>query len=227
MKWLIASVLMAPLLHGGDTHIRLLAASVEKEPASLVRRCDLIEALLDRYRYTGEPALLDQAKEQIAAALKQDPSYFSAKKMEAWAALLDQHYPRALALAKVLNKRMPDDVEVYGYIVDADMALGNPKEAEEQANWMLRLRPENRQAMRRAAELREAFGDTEGAILMLNDIYRRTPVGESLERAWACARIAHLMRKTDPKRAEQLARQALKIAPDSKEAALALAEAKQ
>ena len=54
-----------------------------------------------------------------------------------------------------LNKRMPDDVLVYGFLTDANVELGNYEEAEKACNWMLKLRPGNIPALTRAAFLRD------------------------------------------------------------------------
>ncbi len=222
MRWLLSVLLIAAALTASDSRISLLESSLLKEPANLMRRLDLAQAQLDRFRFTGEPALLVQAKSNVATVLEREPDNFIARKLEAFAALLGEDYPAALNLAKALNKKVPDDVEIYGYLSTVYQALGRIKEAENEANWMLRLRPQNRESMRRAAELREAFGDTEGALIMLNDLYKATPQSENLERAYALARIAKLTRPSNPGRAAELAREALKLAPESREAASAL-----
>jgi tetratricopeptide (TPR) repeat protein len=227
MRLLLSTVLIAAALSASDSRISLLESSLLKEPANLVRRLDLAQAQLERFRYTSEPALLVQAKSNIRIALEKEPENFIARKLEAFASLLAGEYPEALKLARALNKRVPDDVEIYGYLSTAYQALGRLKEAEHEADWMLRLRPQNRESMRRAADLREAFGDNEGALIMLNDLFKATPASETLERAWALARIARLTRPSNPERAAELAREALKLAPESREAASAVAGTRQ
>jgi len=127
-------------------------------------------------------------------------------------------------LSLTLNKQMPDDVEIYGYMVEAYARLGKLEQAEQQANWMLRLRPENRDSIRCAAELRERFGDAEGALQMWNDLYRRTPETLVYDRSLALARIAQLMKKSNPARAKVVAAESLRLAPDSLAAKKAVAE---
>lgn len=233
MNRLTVLVLMTAALIAGDaraeaqpsdSRIALLESSLSKEPASLVRRCDLIRALLGQYRHTGEPALLLRAERHVAAALHQDGSYFEAKKMQAWAWLLSGRAEQALQAALALNRKMPDDVEVYGYLVDAYLALGKLEQAEEQANWMLRLRAENPATLRAVAELRERLGDAEGALMMWNDLYRRTAQTLVLDRAYVLARVAQLMKKTHPARAKVVAAESLRMAPDSLAAKKAVAE---
>lgn len=218
MNWLTLLVLLSNALIAGD------ARAETQSSLSPVRRCDQIRALLGQYRHTGERALLVAANGQIASALQQDSSYFELKKMEAWSALLSGRTEQGLQMALVLNRKMPDDLEIYGYLVDAYAMIGKLEQAEEQANWMLRLRPESVESLRRAAELRERFGDGEGALQMWNDLYRRTPETLARERAYVLARIAQLMKKSNPKRAKVVAAESLRLAPDSLEAKKAVAE---
>ena len=75
--------------------------------------------------------------------------------------------------AKKLNKRMPDDVMIYGFLTDANVELGNYKDAETAAQSMLDLRPGNLPALTRAAYLRELFGDIDGSLELMNMAYNR------------------------------------------------------
>ena len=83
--------------------------------------------------------------------------------MRAWALLGQHRFAAALDLATALNRRVPDDLMVYGLLTDANIELGRYYEAaEKSAQWMLDLRPGNIPALTRAAYLRELFGDVEG-----------------------------------------------------------------
>lgn len=207
-----------------DPRIGLLENALRQEPASLVRRCDLTRALLERYRHTAEPALLTRAAELLTALREQAPDNFEAQKLKAWETLLRGRTAQALPLILALHKKMPDDLELYGYLVEAHTKLGQLDQAEHQANWMLRLRPQHPDTLRRAAELRERFGDAEGALLMWNDLYRRTPPIQSLDRAYILARVARLIKASNPERAKAVAAESLRIAPDSQEARNAVQE---
>ena len=52
---------------------------------------------------------------------------------------------------------MPDDIEVHGFLVDANIELGNFDEAVRHAQWMLNLRPGNQEGEKRAARLRQLW----------------------------------------------------------------------
>lgn len=211
-----------PLQPSGAPIARLERALSEK-PESITRRVDLLQALVSRARLTGERVSMQRAKALLAESKKENALHQEIQKAEIEILLLEKKHEDALRLAKAMNKKTPDDLDVYGYLVDALSAFGRYDEAEEQAKWMIRLRQHLAPTMKRVAELREAFGDREGSLLMLNEMYRSFPGSEDLERAWVMARIARLT--ADPARSEKLARKALEIAPESLEGTLALANA--
>ena len=56
--------------------------------------------------------------------------------------LLGQHgFAERASWPRALNKRVPDDVMVYGLLTDANVELGDYAEAEKACQWMLNLRP--------------------------------------------------------------------------------------
>jgi len=92
--------------------------------------------------------------------------------------------------------------------------LGNYKDAEAAAQWMLDLRPGNVPALTRAAYLRELFGDIEGASELMDMAFQSTPPSETEDRAWILTQLAHLklaVGKTEE--AEKLLVQALTMFP--------------
>ena len=157
----------------------------------------------------------DRAEEAISRSLTLAPGNFEALKMRAWVFLGKHEFQKALELARALNKQMPDDLLVYGFLTDAHAELGNYKEAEEACQWMLDLRPGNIPAFTRAAYLRELFGDIEGAIELMTAAYQRTPPAETEDRAWTLTHLGHL--EFIPGRtenAERLLQGALVLFPD-------------
>jgi tetratricopeptide (TPR) repeat protein len=121
------------------------------------------------------PRFYTQAAEPIAAALTLAPDNFEALKLRARVLLGLREWTQARELAVTLNKRAPDDLQVYGFLTEANAELGNYAEAEAACQWMLDLRPNNLAAFARTAYLRELFGDVEGAIEMMTAVYQRTP----------------------------------------------------
>ncbi len=99
-------------------------------------------------------------------------------------------------------------------LTDANVALGNYKDAEISAQWMLNLRPGNLPALIRAGHLRELFGDAEGAYELMDMAYQSTPPTETGERASILTQMGHLrLSSGTADAAEKLFQQALKLSP--------------
>ena len=117
--------------------------------------------------------------------------------------------------ARDLNKRVPDDVMVYGFVADANAELGNYDEAEKAVNWMLKLRAGNIPGLTRAAYLRELFGMTDGAYDLMKMAYEATPVMSTEDRAWILTQMAHLrLSQGRTMDADKLLDQALNLFPN-------------
>jgi tetratricopeptide (TPR) repeat protein len=113
-----------------------------------------------------------------------------------------------------LNKQTPDDVAVYGYMADAEIALGDFNGAVEATQWMLNLRPGNAPGLIRAGRLRELYKDWPGALQVLQMAYEATPFAESEERAWVLVQMARVdLESGDAKNAERVANEALGLFP--------------
>ena len=76
--------------------------------------------------------------------------------------------------------------------MDADIALGDYKDAVEQAQWMLNLRPGNALSLMRAGRLREIYRDWNGSLQVLQMAYDATPFAENEERAWLLVQMARV-----------------------------------
>jgi tetratricopeptide (TPR) repeat protein len=171
-------------------------------------------ALARRARETADGVYYDRAEKAIARALELAPGNFEAEKLRVWVLLGKHEFGRALELAKALNRRVPDDLLVYGLLTDAHVELGQYAEAEAACQWMLDLRPGNIPAFTRAAYLRELFGDIEGALDLMIQAHDRTPPAEVEDRAWMLTQIGHLellAGRLDS--AERVLQQALEIFP--------------
>lgn len=188
------------------------AVALRPEPAAYN---DLALALARRARETADPAFYDQARQALRRSLELAPGNFDARKTAVWVLLGQHEFARALDEARALNQEAPDDLQVYGLLVDANVELGRYDAAEDAAQWMLDLRPGNIPALTRAAYLRELFGDVEGALDLMAQAYRRTPPDEVEERAWILAQVAHLHLSVGAvERAEAACVEALQLFPD-------------
>jgi tetratricopeptide (TPR) repeat protein len=166
--------------------------AIAANPAAAQPHNDLALALSRRARETGDPAYYDRASDAIAEALRIEPGNLESKKLQIWILLGKHEFAKAHDAATVLNKQVPDDVLVYGFVADASAELGKYDEAEGAVQWMLDMRPANLSGLTRAAYLRELFGDKEGAIELFTSAFNRMLPSEVEDRAWILSQIGHL-----------------------------------
>ena len=187
---------------------------IAKKPGQFAGYNQLAIALSRRARETSDVAYYAQAEEALKKAAELAPDNFESAKIHVWLLLGRHEFPAALEAAKQLNKKVPDDVLVYGFLVDANAELGNYPDAENAAQWMLNLRPGNLPGMTRAAYLRELFGDVDGAYELMDMAYQATVPTETEDRAWILSQMGHLRfvagRTAD---AENILQQALVLFP--------------
>jgi tetratricopeptide (TPR) repeat protein len=229
-----ANVANTPGRNGTDTVFVALSSSqaianaramVAQNPKSADGYVALGLALCHRGEEALEASLYGQAEDALNKALELAPNNFDAEKGRVCVMLGRHEFARALDAARVLNKRVPDDVMVYGLLADANEALGNYDQAETAAQWMLNLRPGNTPALVRAAGLREVFGDQEGAIDLLRIVLDATTPGDVERRAKVLTQIAHLnLEGGHLDAAETQLQQALASVPDDRGALNNMAE---
>ncbi len=188
--------------------------AIEKNPRQADPYNELAFAFARRARETSDVTYYTQAEEAVKKSLALAPGNPGGEKARVWVLLGKHEFAQALEAAKVLNKRVPDDLLVYAYLTDANAELGNYDEAEKAANWMLKLRPGNIAGLTRAAYLREIFGDTAGSLELMEMAYQSTPPAELEERAWILTQMAHLKLFTgETGEAEKLLQEALALFP--------------
>lgn len=208
-----------------ERKIALAQQAITRTPNHHQPYNDLALALARRARETSDPQYYRQAAAALKQSFRHAPDNFDGQKIQAWLLLGQHEFSQALALAKVLQQRVPDDVMVYGLLTDAYVELGRYQEAEEAAQWMLNLRPGYVPALTRAAYLRELFGDIEGAIDLMREAYQKTVASELEDRAWILTRLAQLSWSTGKlEEAELLLQQALELFPYYHEALVHLAK---
>src|SRR5579863_3109270 len=155
---------------------------IEKNPKDFEAYNALALALSRRARETSDVTFYAQAEETLQKSFEVSPNNFDGQRIHVWLLLGRHEFAAALDAAKKLNQRMPDDVMLYGFLTDANVELGNYKDAETAAQWMLDLKPGNTPGLTRAAYLRELYGDIEGSLELMNMAYQSTPPGEVEDR---------------------------------------------
>src|SRR5271155_2318301 len=198
-----------------STQSRAAASKAISDKPSEYRGYNLLAtALIRRAQETSDVSFYTQAEDAVKKSLAMAPNNFETEKIRVSILLGEHEYPAALEAAKKLNKRVPDDVMVYGLLTDANVELGNYEDAEDSAQWMLNLHRGNRPAFIHAAHLRELFGDAEGAYEMIDLAFQSTPANETEERASILTQMGHFrLASGNTDAAEKLFQQALTALP--------------
>lgn len=205
--------------------IRQAAGNIQKQPAHYPYYNELAMAYARRARETADRQFYVKAEETVRKSLALAPDNFEGLKVEAFLELERHEFARALESATKLNRTMPDDISVYGYLVDANIELGNYKESIDAAQWMLDLRPANPAGLMRASYLRELHGNLAGALELMQTAYEATAPPETEDRAWILTRTSHIELLTgNLAKAEMYAGNALSTSPDYHYGLAALAQ---
>lgn len=123
----------------------------------------LAVAYIQKARETGDFSLNSKAEAAVNRALELQPEDITTQKLRASLHLTFHRFAEALELGKRLQKDLPKDSFVFGVLTDANVELGNYREAVEAAQAMMDLKP-NMESYARASLLRSLHGDSEGAI---------------------------------------------------------------
>jgi tetratricopeptide (TPR) repeat protein len=198
-----------------EIRIEAVQRVLQKQPNRYQAYNDLALALIRRARETRDNSYLQQAEAAIEDSLRIQPANFEGGQAHVALLLAEHKYRPALEEARTLNHRMPDAVITWGYLADAEAALGDYEQAEESAQWMMNLRPGNLPAYLAGAALRQDWGDFDGALDFLSKALQQTPPLETEETAWILTRMAQLHRMEGQLgAADSLLDQALKTFPD-------------
>jgi len=170
-----------------------------KNPNDNMSRIKLAELYMNEARITGqltyyyEPALANIDYVEKNKAATKDEVYV-ALTYKASILLSLHQFAEAKKVADEALKYNAYDAGIYGALVDANVELGNYKEAIELCDKMLSIRPDLR-SYSRASYLREIFGDNNGAIDAMQMAVTAGPSGyESTE--WARVKLGDLYLNT-------------------------------
>ena len=187
---------------------------IAKNPKDFEAYNALALALSRRARETSDVKFYALADQALQRSFEISAGNFDGEWTHVWLLLGKHEFAAALEEGKKLNKKMPDDVMVYGFLTDANVELGNYSDAEKACQRMLDLRTGNLPAITRAAYLRELFGETDGAIELMNMALQSTPPAQAEDGAWILTQTAHLYLSTgNLDKSEKLLRQALAMFP--------------
>jgi tetratricopeptide (TPR) repeat protein len=202
--------LSEPKLSPAERSMAQATKLMEKNPKDFEAYNALALALSRRARETSDVKFYAMAEEALQKSFAISPNNFDGARIHVWLLLGKHEFAAALEEAKPLNKKIPDDIMLYGFLTDANVELGNYADAEKAAQWMLDLRPGNLPGMTRAAYLRELFGDIDGSLELMRMAYESTPPTEAEDGAWILSQMGHLqLMAGKPEEAEKLLSQAL------------------
>jgi tetratricopeptide (TPR) repeat protein len=219
----VLSLLVAPIVYAqaplgtatpAQQKIAWAEAAIKAHPERNQPYNDLAVAFVQRVRETADPSYYLQAETFVQKSLQITPDNLEGQKARIMILLGRGEFGQARVLAKALNKNTPDDVLVYGFIADADIALGDYEDADIAAQWMSDMRPGNVPGLLRGAALRRLYGDTHGAAEFLSQSYQQIAPTQTEDLAWTLTQMADLQLSTgDIDGAEKLLHSALQQFP--------------
>lgn len=149
-----------------DKYINSAQAVIQKQPENALGYNLLASAFMQKARETGDFSLNARAEEALKHSFRVAPDNYEAIKLQS-AVLLNFHrFAEALQTAQKAQAVNPRDHEVYAFLVDAFVELGDYKRAVDAAQTMIDLRPYTA-SYSRVSYLRSLHGDTKGAVEMM------------------------------------------------------------
>lgn len=205
-----------------EREIAFLQGRIKYSPDRGLDRAHLGEAYLKMARATGNSQWFLLAERSAAASLQRLPSFnYGAVLVQARVAEASHDFDRAINLAQSVVAELP---EARSVLVSSYLALGKLREAEAEAEKLIVTNPGLGSLMMRGL-VRTARGKTEEARRDFELAIDREDVGEGASSARARTFLGRLYAQNgEPKKAEQLYREALYISPRLPIAILNLAE---
>ena len=197
-----------------DRNIQKAQGLIETQPAEPKGYNMLAAAFMQKARETGDFSLNERAEKSLEHSFRVAPDNYDAIKLKA-AVLLNYHrFAEALETARHAQELRPNDHEVYGALVDANVELGNYEQAVEAAQKMVDLRPDTA-SYSRISYLRALHGDTKGAIEMMKMAAESANPQSPESAAWCRVHLGdELVKLGKPDDAEKEYDHALYLFPD-------------
>jgi tetratricopeptide (TPR) repeat protein len=172
-----------------------LLAALRKNPDDRKAQLQLAEAYIQEARITGDHVYYDEAAmELLNDLLQKEPDNFEALSCKAAVYLSQHHFTDGKEIAMQALKLNPHNAYIYGLLVDANVELGDYKEAVKMSDKMVSIRPDLK-SYSRISYLREIHGDYKGAIVAMKmAVASGIPGQEQTE--WARIFLGHLYENT-------------------------------
>jgi tetratricopeptide (TPR) repeat protein len=168
-----------------------LLEAIKANPKDTKANLELAALFIKEARVTGNHVYnYMEAMKYINNVLKTEPNNFNAQVFKSLIYISQHHFADGLAMAESAKNLNPYNAYIYGLIVDGNVEMGNYKQAVENADKMVSLRPDL-MSYSRVSYLREIHGDLNGAIeAMKMAVEAGAPGDESAE--WARVQLGHL-----------------------------------
>lgn len=166
-----------------EAEINAAQKIIEKNPDVTIGYNKLTVAYIRRARETGDFDLNSKAQTAVNRALEIEPQNYDAQKLKASLLSTFHRFDEALNFGLQLQKEHPQDPFIYGVLTDANVELGNYKEAIDAVQKMVDLRP-NMESYARVSYVRSLHGDSDGAIEAMNLAARIADPSDKEAQAW-------------------------------------------
>jgi tetratricopeptide (TPR) repeat protein len=174
-----------------EAHLDKLRVS----PADTKSKLALAGLFIEESRAYGNHAYYDEAAlYYVNDVLQTDPKNFEASVLKSVLLLSQHRFEEAKTEAEKTKKINPYNAYVYGILTDANVELGLYKEAIENADQMVSIRPDIR-SYSRVAYLREIYGDYPGAIEAMQMAVSAGVPGDEAT-AWTRVQLGKLFENT-------------------------------
>jgi tetratricopeptide (TPR) repeat protein len=141
-----------------------LTNKIAANPKDVKPRLQMAAIYIAEARITGEhPYYYPAIHKILDGVLAIDPRNFEANILKASVYMSQHQFAEAKQLSEKAGNINPSNAYVYGVLVDANVELGNYKEAIAASDKMQSIKP-SLESYSRASYLREIFGDYNGAI---------------------------------------------------------------
>ncbi len=148
----------------------------------------LAVAYIQSARETGDFSLNSKAETAVELALKLEPDNPIAQKIKTSLMLTFHRFDEALEAATRMQAKYPQDAFIYGVLTDANVELGNYKEAIDAVQKMVDLRP-NMESYARVSHVRSLHGNSDGAIEAMRTAAKIADPMNKEPQAWCLVRL--------------------------------------
>ena len=187
---------------------------IDKNPKAPNGYNTLAVAYVRAARETGDFSLNSKAEAAVGRALELEPENLNSQKIRTSLMLTFHRFAEALESATRLQPKSPQDAFFYGVLTDANVELGNYKEAIDAVQKMVDLRP-NMESYARVSYVRYLHGDADGAIEAMRTAAQIADPTQKEPQAWCLVHLGDEFFKIgNYTEAEKQYETALKVFPD-------------